>query len=140
MLRRVFLIIGTALLLVPFAFAGKGKGKERRQDKSANRVMVAVFVTPDRTILHDYCVTQSPGLPPGLARRNGTLPPGIEKQLRRKGRLPPGLEKKLVPFPPDLEVRLAPLAPGLERGFIGGRAVIFNSTTRVILDVFVPLP
>jgi hypothetical protein len=85
-------------------------------------------------------MTPHRGLPPGLAKRNGDLPPGLQKQLRKKGHLPPGLEKRLVLFPVGLERRLPPLAPGLERGFIGGHAVIINSSTRLILDVFVPLP
>ncbi len=36
----------------------------------------------------------NPGLPPGLAKRNGNLPPGLEKQERHRGQLPPGLEKR----------------------------------------------
>jgi hypothetical protein len=49
------------------------------------------------------------------------------------------LEKKLYYFPPELEVRLSPLEPGLRRAFIGGHAVILNSKTSVVLDVFIPL-
>ena len=85
-------------------------------------------------------VTERPGgLPPGLAKRNGDLLPGLEKQLRRNGRLPPGLEKKMTPYPPEIHGRLSPLAPGLARGFISGRAVIYNPRTRVILDIYIPM-
>lgn len=78
----------------------------------------------------------SSGLPPGLAKRDGDLPPGLEKQLRRNGRLPPGLEKHLVAFPVELERRLPPPPPDCARAFIGAHAVIYNSRTRVVLDVF----
>ncbi len=36
------------------------------------------------------------GLPPGLAKRNGNLPPGLERHIERTGELPPGLQKKFV--------------------------------------------
>jgi len=85
-----------------------------------------------RQYFHDHAGS----LPPGLAKRGGNLPPGLAKQLRRKGHLPPGLEKKVAVFPFDLERRLSPLKAGLVRGVIEGRAVIFNSKTSVILDVF----
>jgi len=119
---------------------GQGKGKAKGHDKSVTRARVEVFLDSDRSIVHEYVGMRPGRLPPGLAKRNGDLPPGLEKQLRKNGHLPPGLEKKLVPFPPELEVRLAPLAPNLARGFIGGHAVIFNASTRVVLDVFIPLP
>jgi hypothetical protein len=89
-------------------------------------------------VVHDYMAGYpGGGLPPGLAKRGGDLPPGLAKQLRRNGRLPPGLEKKIVWFPEDLDRRCSPLYPGLRRGFIGGHAVIVNSKTSAILDVFV---
>jgi hypothetical protein len=75
------------------------------------------------------------GLPPGLAKRDGDLPPGLQKQLRKKGHLPPGLQKKVTALPLNLEGRLHPLEPGLKRGFLGGRAVIYNEKTAVVLDI-----
>ena len=79
-------------------------------------------------------------MPPGLAKRGGNLPPGLEKQLQRNGRLPPGLEKRISPFPADLERRLSPLPSGYSRIFIAGRAAIYNRSTQIIADIFVPLP
>lgn len=144
MRRRIVVL---AFLLVPVLAAGdQGKGKGRGKHKGdsyatqGSPVGVSIFVDDDRRIVHDYYARHpGGGLPPGLAKRAGALPPGLEKHLRRNGRLPPGLEKKLYYFPPDLEARLPPVAPGLRRGFIEGRAVIFNPRTSVILDVFVPL-
>jgi len=91
-----------------------------------------------RTMIYDYYGGQSAGLPPGLAKRNGALPPGLEKQLQRNGRLPPGLEKKLTPFPADLERRFPPLPAGMRRGVIENRGIIYDPRSRTILDV-VPL-
>ncbi len=75
------------------------------------------------------------GLPPGLARRGGDLPPGLEKQLRRNGKLPPGLQKKLVAFPRDLEVTLPQVQPGYRRVTLGTWALLVQDATNVILDV-----
>ncbi len=35
------------------------------------------------------------GLPPGLAKRNGNLPPGLQRHVERTGELPPGLQKRM---------------------------------------------
>ncbi len=112
------------------------QGKDHGKGKGQSRVEVVVFQPASRQIIIDFFHTPPSGLPPGLAKRGGDLPPGLEKQLRRNGRLPPGLEKKLVAFPVELERRLPPLPAGYRRGMIGGRAVIFDPG-RLILDVFV---
>src|SRR5712692_8989618 len=116
--------------LAAIALAAPKHGKNRSGE-------VAVFYEEDQRIIADYYRAQPSGLPPGLAKRNGDLPPGLERQLRRNGRLPPGLEKRLTPFPAVLERRLRPLPAGLERGLIGGRAFIYNRGKSLILDTFV---
>lgn len=121
---------------------GKGTGKNRHEVRAEHqtRAGIEIFAEHHHRIIREYVAAYpGGGLPPGLAKRGGALPPGLEKQLYRKGHLPPGLEKKIHPFPPDLERRLPPLAPGLRRGFIAGRAMIYNPKTSVIVDVFVPL-
>jgi hypothetical protein len=35
------------------------------------------------------------GLPPGIAKRGGDLPPGLQKHIDRTGHLPPGHEKRM---------------------------------------------
>lgn len=139
-MRKLMPVLGLALITVSLTFAAQGKGKGKGKGPDEVKPGVTVFVDLERVALREYAVRFRGGdLPPGLAKRGGDLPPGLEKQLVRKGHLPPGLEKKLVPFPPELERRMGPLAPGFERGFIAGHAVIFNSSTRLILDVFIPL-
>jgi hypothetical protein len=143
---RCLLAVAAGLFLIGIPLAadhgnGKGKAKGRYKDHGGPSVVaVDIFVGHDQRIVGDF-LTGRPGsgLPPGLAKRGGDLPPGLMKQLYRKGHLPPGLEKKMYPFPVEVERRLSPLSPGLSRGYIDGRAVIYNRKTSAILDVFVPL-
>lgn len=114
---------------------GKGKGKGHGRGETQAAVQVSVFGRGDRRIIVDYFQGARSGLPPGLAKHG--LSPGLEKQLRRNGRLPPGLEKKLQLFPAELEARLPPLPAGYRRGMIGGRAVLFDPGRSIVLDVFV---
>ncbi len=131
-MKRVVAIFGLALALV---LSVDAKPKDKRARGGA-----AMFGPADTEVIVGYYrgdYRGASGLPPGLAKRGGNLPPGLEKQLRRNGRLPPGLEKKIAVFPEDLERRLPPLAPGLCRGLYEGRAVIYNPRTRVVLDVMI---
>jgi hypothetical protein len=136
-MRRLVLAL---LLCCTLLFAqGKGKGKENK-DKPANpggkstNIAVSIFSDRDRGAIHDYYWGGASSLPPGLAKRGGDLPPGLQKQLTRKGQLPPGLEKKLDPFPRDLEGRLPPLCGGCRRGMLGTQALIIDATN-VVLDI-----
>ena len=56
----------------------------------------AHFLAEERRIIEEYyhkgSVRKQKGLPPGLAKRGGNLPPGLQKQLDRNGKLPPGLQ------------------------------------------------
>jgi len=131
------MLLGIALALASEQEKGKSKGGPGSR-KTGSGVGVVVFSEQDKVILREYVRGFGANLPPGLAKRDD-LPPGLEKQLVRKGHLPPGLEKQIVPFPPELERRLPPLGAGLRRGFFAGRAIIFHSGSRLILDVFVPL-
>ena len=118
----------------------KNNPKNVRSHAGANegdtRVAVDVFIGNDRESIRQYLHDHTGSLPPGLEKRGNDLPPGLQKQLRRKGQLPPGLAKKITVFPVELERMLTPLKPGLVRGVIEGRAVIFNSKTSIILDIF----
>ena len=128
--------------MIAVTIFGKGKDKEQHsqsvneQEENNKSAAVSIFAQGDRDIIRHHFSANQGNLPPGLAKRNGNLPPGLEKQLQRNGHLPPGLEKKLSPFPVELERRLPPLREGLIRGVIGGRAVIMDRRTSLILDVF----
>ena len=143
MARTVLAVAVLVITLTPVSFGAdkdgnKHKGKEARAGKhDSTRVAVNIFVGGDREIIREY-VAKYPqgGLPPGLAKRGGDLPPGLEKHLRKNGQLPPGLQKKVTALPLDLEGRLHPLEPGLRRGFLEGHAVIYNRKTAVVLDIF----
>lgn len=142
-MTRTFLAVAVlAVALTPVCFGagkdgnkGKGKGTGAAEHDST-RVAVNIFAGGDREIIREYVAKYPQGeLPPGLAKRGGDLPPGLEKHLRKKGRLPPGLQRKVTALPLDLEGRLHPLEPGLRRGFLEGRAVIYNQKTAVVLDI-----
>jgi hypothetical protein len=97
-----------------------------------------VFGDRDRQVIREYCSQPSSNLPPGLAKRGGKLPPGLEKHLRRNGQLPPGLQKKVQPFPVELERRLPPLPTNYARVCIGGRGLIVDAQFNIvdIIDIF----
>lgn len=139
---RTVSFILCVLISGTIAVAGQ-KGKETGKDPQPGNkkgvsahVGVDIFVGDDRELIRRHYLTSQGKMPPGLAKRSGDLPPGLEKQLRRNGHLPPGLEKKLYPFPVELEQRLPPLREGLVRGMIGVHAVIMDKRTSVIVDVF----
>ena len=73
------------------------------------------------------------GMPPGLAKRGGSLPPGLQRQLERNGRLPPGLAKRDLPN--DLTHRLPPPRPGTERVIAGADVLLVHVATGVVLDI-----
>jgi hypothetical protein len=138
---RASAIILCLLISAPLASPGsKEKEKHHPPDNAAmkdnHQVAVSIFIGNDRDVIRQHYHGHYANLPPGQAKKHGDLPPGLAKQLQRSGHLPPGLEKKLVPFPVELERRLPPLKPGLKRGFIEGRAVILDSKTSLILDIF----
>ena len=93
-----------------------------------------IFSGQDREIIEDYVWEHGTGLPPGLAKKD-RLSPGLERQLRRNGQLPPGLQKRLSPFPRALEAQLGRLPRGHHRVFLGKRALILTAAN-VIMDIF----
>ena len=99
-----------ALLVAGVMAAGGSQGKGNSKGKGGKahvEVGVQIFIGKDRGGIREY-VSKLPSdqLPPGLAKRGGSLPPGLAKQLRKNGKLPPGLQKRLHTFPVELEKRL----------------------------------
>jgi len=114
---------------------GKGHSKHAQQDNDDQVYVKYGFHEREREVVTTYYSKHGAGLPPGLAKRYGSLPPGLEKQLERNGTLPPGLQKKLQPCPVEVEHQLPPLPQEYGRGVIGAHIVIFNRNTNVIVDV-----
>ena len=132
------------LVLFPHvSFAqGHAYGKEKhdgRDDDTRVYSPVAnariIFTSRDREIIRDYFHGGYSNLPPGLAKRDGNLPPGLQKHLERDGTLPAGLQKRVSPFPVDLERRLPRLPDIYVRGTIGSDVVILNRRTQRIMDI-----
>jgi hypothetical protein len=109
----------------------RGKGHYNKEERSRAR-----FSSHDQEIIRDYYLRNRSNLPPGLAKRGGHLPPGLERQLRENGTLPPGLQKRLEPFPGELARQLPPLPSGCSRFLLGDRALVLNRA-HVILDIMI---
>jgi hypothetical protein len=143
--RILRLLFGASLTLtlctVPAWAQGKGKAKghdkkDQGDDDDQGRVYDKYrFRVEDREYVTTYYSKHGKGLPPGLAKRDGDLPPGLEKQLQRNGTLPPGLQKKLQPCPVEITRELPPLPPTYQRSVIGAHIVVFNKNTNIIVDV-----
>lgn len=119
---------GLIPLFSALSFAGKsygkdpGKGKKKGQKENHGDHDSRYFRNEDYGAIDRYY----------SGPRN--LPPGLRKKYYRTGTLPPGWQKKLQPFPPELIRQLPPPPPNCERGYIDGVAVVYDRTTRVILD------
>lgn len=116
----------------------RDRGYDRDERQKGSVSVQVVFGERDREIIREYCSQQYSNLPPGLAKRGGELPPGLEKHLRRNGRLPPGLQKKVERFPRKLERRLPRLPSNYVRVFVGGRGLIVDAQFNIIdiIDIF----
>lgn len=129
---------------------GSGRGQQGSSDKQAKDTQTkdtqttdkpaaaprAEIGQKDRDAIARYFKDNTAGLPPGLAKRGGDLPPGLEKQLQKNGTLPPGLEKKLEPLPAPLERQLGGLPDGYSRRVLGQHLIVVNEKTKQIGDVF----
>jgi hypothetical protein len=91
-----------------------------------------VFSDHDRSIIRDFFRGRYSNLPPGLAKRGGKLPPGLEKQLQRNRKLPPGLQRHVEPFPQELEARLPRLPDRTSRVVLGRRAIIVDDQNNIL--------
>jgi len=116
--------------------ARRGRGDARREEQDAYDALI--FSERDLRLIRSYFRGRGGrGLPPGLAKRNGNLPPGLEKQMQRNGTLPPGLQKRAEPFPMELSRQLPRLPAGYSRVIIEGRAMNVGSDNRIIDVMFV---
>jgi hypothetical protein len=126
MANRKFLALAAILIFSASTalFADHGQGHGHGKGKGHDKGGFAYFRQQDYGPLVNYY--QGP--------RN--LPPGLAKKYYRTGTLPPGWQKKLQPFPPTLVQELPPLPPGCNcsMGYIDGQAIVYDRTTRVILD------
>lgn len=127
--------LGAAALLIVSGCEGMrvlGAGGGVTVGDRGSRVSVG-FSVRDRELIRDYYARRKPKpLPPGLAKRE-RLPPGLERHMRRGGQLPPGLQGRGLPH--DLERRLTRLPDGYARVIVGGRIVLQDSNTRVVVDI-----
>ncbi len=93
------------------------------------------FLPEERRIIIEFFRDTSSGLPPGLAKRGGNLPSGLQKHLQKNGTLPPGLQKRLQPLPVDLERQLPSIPSIWERIILGRQVILLDRRTSRILDI-----
>jgi hypothetical protein len=112
--------------------------RDREYDDHPHRFRM-YFSDRDERMIREYFRSgdYGRGLPPGLARRNSDLPPGLEKRLHRGETLPPGLERRAEPFPEDLDRRLEPLPRGYSRVILSGRAMILRDDGDIVDMMFI---
>jgi hypothetical protein len=67
--------------------------------------------------------------------RNGTLPPGIARNLERGKPLPPGIAKQYLPR--DLAATLPSLQNGLEYVIVAGKLLVVEVATQIVRDVLI---
>jgi hypothetical protein len=96
------------------------------------------FLPEERRIINEYYrrdTTKKKGLPPGLAKRGGKLPPGLQKHLEKNGQLPPGLQKRLEPLPSALDARLPSIPDYWERVIVERDVILLDRRSNRILDI-----
>ena len=128
--RRAFLIFSSFTVA---SFLNQGSGLARDTGRAPH------FLAEERRIIEQYYRRgkkgKAKGLPPGLAKRGGNLPPGLQKHLERNGQLPPGLQKRLEPLPVDLSRQLPPLPEHWERVIVERDVILLDRRTNRILDI-----
>ena len=114
------------------------RGPDDARNEDADAYDALIFSERDQRLIRAYFRPRSGrGLPPGLAKRNGNLPPGLEKQMRRNGTLPPGLQKQVEPFPMELSRQLPRLPARYSRVIVEGRALILAGDNTIVDLMFV---
>jgi len=93
------------------------------------------FSGRERQVISDCLADSYRDLPPGLAKRGGDLPPGLERQLQRNGTLPPGLQKRVRLLPDQCNERLPRLPGGWVRVVLGARVMLLDPGNRIV-DLF----
>lgn len=105
-----------------------------RDDRDRDRY-AREFSDEDRRIIRSCYSEDYSNLPPGLAKRGGDLPPGLERHIERDGTLPPGLQRRVRLLTRSCERRLPPVPEGWFRAELGGRILLLDAHYRV-MDLF----
>jgi hypothetical protein len=131
------LLLAVIFLAAPPVSAGKGKDKPERVPPAPSEMHghPPAFLPEERQIILAFVQGPPSGLPPGLAKRGGQLPPGLQQHLQRQGTLPPGLQKRLQPLPTALELRLPSLPDSWGRVVLGPHILLINRRSNQILDI-----
>ena len=127
--------IKTTIVMIFFIFTS---ALSATQAVAINKRHPEHFLPEERRIINEYyrrATTKKKGLPPGLAKRGGKLPPGLQKHLEKNGQLPPGLQKRLEPLPSALDARLPSIPDYWERVIVERDVILLDRRTNRILDI-----
>ena len=117
--------------------ASRDRSQASRHARRGESEQAFSFSDHDQQLIRRYFARNTEGLPPGLAKRGGKLPPGLERHLERDGTLPPGLQKRVEPFPEELSERLSRLPGGYARVILADRALVLDVNHRILDLMFI---
>jgi hypothetical protein len=109
---------------------GKSAGKKAAAPAAALADVKFGFAAHERGIIAAY---YPPRTPP--AKKDVSLPNGIEKQLQRGEKLPPGLQNRIQPLPAELERQLPSMPLAYRRGILDNHVIVYMPGSHVIVDV-----
>jgi hypothetical protein len=115
---------------------GKGHDKDKHSDGDHDRDSRDYsYSQHDRDELHNWYAHHQGNLPPGLAKKD-RLPPGLEKKMVIHQVMPAEYREYVRPAPVEIVRVLPPPPPDCEHVVVGGRIVLMNRKTSVVLDIF----
>ena len=116
-----------------------------KSSKSDEKVAKVTITSGERETIRNYVSSyngpgrghgKNKGLPPGLAKKGGNLPPGWEKKVNPGQVMPVDVYKECKPLPSELSIKLPSPPKGVVTVVLEGKAVRLLEATREILDVF----
>jgi len=128
--KILFILLGLPFLLSGCVGMEVTSGRVTITDNGTHAGIV--FTSSDRSRISRYFERHTiiKRTPPGLAKRQDRLPPGLVK----RDRLPYGLQSRGLPG--DLEKELHPLPDGYARLVIGRDLIIMKRSTREVMDIY----
>lgn len=113
----------------------RSEGDQDRDDRDDHGHRQYAYSKHDRDQVQDWYEHHRGNLPPGLAKKD-RLPPGLEKKMVVHEVIPAEYRVYVHPAPVEIVRVLPPPPPDCEHVVVGGRIVLMNRKTSVVLDVF----
>jgi len=135
MLRHAVLIVGIAIVTVGCSTPATPRSTPRGNVPVAATVTIALTAEQAASVRAYYADTRTGN---GRGRgRNGSLPPGIARNLERGKPLPPGIAKAYLPG--HVLTGLPQLPSGLEYVVMAGKLLLVEAATAIVRNVLLDL-